>query len=148
MIVLNLRCSKEHRFEGWFASSAEFERQSCENMVACPACGDTHVIRLPSAPHIQSATTTFAAPVSVPESAEVMEKVPEVVADLVRAIGEMVRNTENVGERFAEEARRIHYQEAPARSIRGRATREETDELLDEGISVLPLPFMPSDEIH
>lgn len=146
MIVLNLRCSKEHRFEGWFASSAEFERQSIENMVACPSCGDTHIVRMPSAPHIQSMTTAVAAPAPAP--AEVMEKVPEVVADLVRAIGEMVRNTENVGERFAEEARRIHYQEAPARGIRGRATREETDELLDEGISVLSLPFMPSDEIH
>lgn len=148
MIVLNLRCSKEHRFEGWFASGAEFERQSVENMVACPTCGDTHVIRLPSAPHIQSATSAVVAPALAPEPAEVMEKVPEVVADLVRAIGEMVRNTENVGERFAEEARRIHYQEAPARSIRGHATREEADELLDEGISVLPVPFMPSDEIH
>jgi len=146
MIVLNLRCSKEHRFEGWFASGGEFERQSVENMVACPTCGDTHIVRLPSAPHIQSLTTAVAAP--APVQTEVMEKVPEAVADLVRAIGEMVRNTENVGEHFAEEARRIHYQEAPARSIRGRATREETDDLLDEGISVLSLPFMPSDEIH
>jgi len=132
MIVLNLVCSGGHRFEGWFASSEAFEGQLRGDLVRCPQCGDLRLKRLPSGPHVARA-----APESDPMS--------EGLLKAIRALGD---NSENVGDRFPREARRIHYRESPVRSIRGVATADETAELLEEGIPVLPLPYPPKDESH
>lgn len=140
MIVLNLSCRNEHRFEGWFASADAFEDQRRRGLLTCPFCSDDEVARLPSGPRVIGAAAAR-------QEAE-QETVAEVQAQLREAIRAYVRNSENVGERFPEEARRIHYKEAPTRSIRGVATREETRELLDEGIIVVPLLTPPSEETH
>lgn len=140
MIVLNLVCRHEHRFEGWFASAEAFEDQQKRGMLTCPFCNDGEVSRLPSGPRVISA-----APAK--ESVE-RESAAVVQAQLREAIQAYVRNSENVGQQFPEEARKIHYKEAPARNIRGVATIEQSRELLEEGIVVVPLIVPPSEETH
>lgn len=144
MIVLNLACSNEHRFEGWFASGAEFDRQSSAGGVACPVCGDHAVSRLPSSPHLAKSSSLAE---GVPEPAARQGTRPDLRA-MLNVIHAAWKESEDVGERFSDEARRIHYQEAPARSIRGVATRAEATELAEEGIKVLALPFPPVDKMH
>lgn len=139
MKVLDLKCSHEHRFEGWFASTEEFESQLSRKLVACPVCSATDVSRMPSAPRLNlSSARGDAAP-----QATQAQAAPESAALQARALKfmrELIEKTENVGERFAEEARRIHYNEAPARNIRGVTTPEDAHALLEEGIDVMPLP--------
>jgi hypothetical protein len=132
MKVLDLQCPHGHRFEGWFASAEEFESQLSRKLVACPVCSATEVSRLPSAPrlNLSGATATQASAGS-----------DELQARVMRALREVLEKTENVGDRFAEEARRIHYNEAPARNIRGVTTPEDAQALVEEGIEVMPLPI-------
>ncbi|MDR5854789.1 DUF1178 family protein [Caballeronia sp. LZ062] len=139
MKVLDLKCSHEHRFEGWFASTEEFESQLARKLVACPVCSATDVSRMPSAPrlNLSSARADAAVQARAPKAS------PDAAAVQARALQfmrELIEKTENVGERFAEEARRIHYNEAPARNIRGVTTPEDAHALLEEGIEVMPLP--------
>lgn len=139
MKVLDLKCAHEHRFEGWFASADEFESQLARKLVACPVCSATDVSRMPSAPRL-NLTSARGEP---PAQAQQPAAAPDAAALQARALQfmrELVEKTENVGERFAEEARRIHYNEAPARNIRGVTTPEDAHALLEEGIEVLPLP--------
>lgn len=143
MIVLNLACAKEHRFEGWFASSDAFEAQLASGLLSCPFCNGRDIVRLPSGPRVVGALGETAA-----EAPAGDESLAAVERQLREALRTYVRGSEDVGERFPEEARRIHYREAPARSIRGVASAEETHELLDEGIVVLPLLVPPPDETH
>ncbi|ABX14735.1 MULTISPECIES: DUF1178 family protein [Burkholderia] len=131
MKVLDLQCPHGHRFEGWFASADEFESQLSRKLVECPVCGTTEVSRMPSAPRLNLSGATQAQPVD-PRALQ---------AQVMRALREVLAKTENVGERFAEEARRIHYNEAPARSIRGVTTPEDAQALVEEGIDVMPLPI-------
>ncbi|AIO76794.1 DUF1178 family protein [Burkholderia multivorans] len=131
MKVLDLQCPHGHRFEGWFASADEFESQLSRKLVECPVCGTTEVSRMPSAPRLNLSGATQAQPVD-PRALQ---------AQVIRALREVLAKTENVGERFAEEARRIHYNEAPARSIRGVTTPEDAQALVEEGIDVMPLPI-------
>jgi hypothetical protein len=131
MKVLDLQCSYGHRFEGWFASADDFESQQSRKLVECPICGASEVNRLPSAPRLNLSGATEA---KVPVQAEAMQ------ARVMRALREVLEKTENVGDRFAEEARRIHYNEAPARNIRGVTTPEDARALVEEGIEVMPLP--------
>jgi hypothetical protein len=135
MKVLDLQCTAHHQFEGWFASEDDFQGQLGRGQVACPLCGDTAIAKKPSAPRLN-----LGAP--APAKQEVMTA-PD--ANLQAAWLKMVRHvlahTEDVGERFAEEARKIHYGEREQRGIRGQATREETQALLEEGVEVLPLPI-------
>lgn len=145
MIVLNLACAKEHRFEGWFASSDAFEQQLASGLLSCPFCDGREITRLPSGPRIVGAVGD-AAPAAEASAGD--ESLAAVERQLREALRAYARNSENVGERFPEEARRIHYKEAPARSIRGVASAEETHELLDEGIVVLPLLVPPNEETH
>jgi hypothetical protein len=137
MKVLNLQCRQGHGFEGWFASEEAFQDQRARGLVECPYCADVEVAKLPSAPRLN-----LGAAEPAPPKQEVMA-MPD--ASLQAAWLQMVRhvmaNTEDVGERFAEEARKIHYGESDERSIRGQASREETEGLLEEGIAVLPLPI-------
>lgn len=140
MIVLNLLCDRGHQFEGWFASGDAFRDQSHRHLVLCPRCQTSGVSQLPSAPHVKRGATEVAIaekPVLAPA-----------MTQLHQALVSMARQAENVGERFPEEARRIHYDEAPARTIRGVATANETRDLLEEGIVVLPAPVPPDDELH
>jgi len=143
MIVLDLLCRHGHRFEGWFASGEVFRSQSQRHLVHCPQCQTSAVSQLPSAPHVKRGVTD----VATPERPAAPVNAPG-VAHLHQALLSMARKAENVGERFPEEARRIHYDEAPARTIRGVASADETRELLDEGILVLPVLVPPEDEMH
>jgi hypothetical protein len=139
MIVFDLICRDKHRFEGWFASGEDFAAQQSRGLLACPVCGGAHVEKLPAAKIRKQAEPAVAAPVNA-----VQDSKPEHV-DVSRIIDYVLAHSEDVGSGFAAEARRIHYEEAPLRSIRGVATRTETEELHDEGIAVFSLPIPPRD---
>jgi hypothetical protein len=132
MKVIDLRCHNGHGFEGWFASDDEFLDQNGRRLIACPLCADTVIVRLPSAPRLNLS----GAREPVPQSQQ-----PDPQAQWLQAIRHVLANTEDVGERFADEARRIHYGETKLRGIRGQATPDEREALLDEGIEVMPLPL-------
>lgn len=146
MKVFNLRCHLDHRFEGWFGSEAERQRQLSQGLLSCPLCGSLEVSLLPSAPHVQiqrrgpSASDTALASEGVPDhhAADSQVAVNQQTA-WVEAVQRVMANTEDVGSQFADEARRIHYGEATLRGIRGQATLEQSRALLDEGIEVVPL---------
>lgn len=144
MIVLNLVCRHEHRFEGWFASLEAFEDQQQRSLVNCPICNSIDVSRLPSGPHVVTSSGRDSR--QVDEAGQ--ESLEAVQGLLLEALKTAARESENVGRRFPEEARKIHYREAPARNIRGVASADETRELLDEGIVVIPLPVPPSEDTH
>ena len=137
MIVLDLCCDRDHRFEGWFASASAFEDQQARNLVSCPVCASTALRRLPSAPYVQTRSVPPAGVPSVPNPSTSSTS----AAAVLQRLRHMSRHAENVGERLPEEARRIHYGEATERGIRGQATAEQTEALLDEGIAVMPLPI-------
>lgn len=153
MKVLDLQCSHGHVFEGWFASEDDFQRQLSSHILSCPMCSDTAVTKLPSAPRLNlgaggaSGAVEGASPVSnaAPGVTELPGSAPPAAlqAAWMQAVRRVMANTEDVGDRFAEEARRMHYGETDERSIRGQATKEETAELLEEGIPVVPLPVPP-----
>jgi len=143
MIVLNLLCEQGHRFEGWFASGEAFRDQCEGHLVHCPECQTSAISQLPSAPHlVRGGAVEPAADVPQPAAGA------HGIAQLQRELAKIARQAENVGAQFPEEARRIHYDEAPARTIRGVASLDETLELLDEGIFVLPAPVPPDEEMH
>ncbi len=140
MIVFDLGCGNNHRFEGWFASSDDFERQLGRKLISCPLCGNANVVRLPHAAYIKTggsdrAPRAEATAVTSQQYANVGREV------LTRLIEHIIENTEDVGAEFPEEARKIHYREAPDRRIRGTASREEVEELKEEGIEVVALPI-------
>lgn len=143
MKVLNLRCAHEHRFEGWFASEEEFVAQAARSAVACPICGDTQTTRLPSAPHLSAVRHDARAMPSAPVDAAPASAGTEVTlqSQWLRAVRHVLSSTEDVGDRFPEEARRIHYGEIEERPIRGKASREDAAALRDEGIEVIALPL-------
>jgi hypothetical protein len=132
MKVIDLRCHNGHGFEGWFASEDEFLDQNGRQLIACPLCADTVIVRLPSAPRL-----------NLSGAREAAAQAPATPADpqalWLKAIRHVLANTEDVGERFADEARRIHYGEADERGIRGVASADQREALRDEGIEVHPL---------
>ena len=134
MKVFNLRCGQRHVYEGWFASEADFVSQQERGIVACPLCGDTCAVRMPNAPRVK--TSRHSAPAE-PAKAETNEVTLQ--SQWLRAVRQVLSTTEDVGERFPEEARRIHYGEVEERGIRGRASREDADALRAEGIEVMAL---------
>lgn len=136
MKVFNLRCGEQHAYEGWFASEADFVSQQERGMVACPLCGDIDTVRMPSAPRVK--TSRHSAPAE-PAKADTTEMTLQ--SQWLRAVRQVMNNTEDVGERFPEEARRIHYGEVEERGIRGRASREDADALRAEGIEVMAVPI-------
>jgi len=144
MKVLNLRCSNGHGFEGWFASEEEFMEQNGGGALQCPLCADSVITRLPSAPRLNLSGARQGTPVeravtTVPAAAD--RQANDVQAMWLKAVRHVLTHTEDVGERFAEEARRIHYGEAPERGIRGQVNAEQRDELIDEGIEIIALPL-------
>jgi hypothetical protein len=135
MKVLNLQCSHSHDFEGWFASEDDFQGQLARGLLECPLCGDTDVSKMLTAPRLNLGAAQLA-----PRQEVVSAPVASALqAEWLKVVRHVMANTEDVGERFAEEARRIHYGETEERGIRGQASREETEALADEGIAVLPL---------
>jgi hypothetical protein len=136
MKVLNLRCAHDHRFEGWFDSEEDFLSQHEGGLVECPMCADKQISRLPSAPRLNVSNLREVAPAARTEDgAETKAQ-----SQWIRAVRHLMDNTEDVGERFPEEARRIHYGETQGRGIRGQATREDADALREEGIDVMAVP--------
>ncbi|QHJ01185.1 DUF1178 family protein [Xylophilus rhododendri] len=150
MKVLDLQCGGRHNFEGWFGSEDEFRDQLGRGLVACPVCGDTQIAKMPSAPRlnlsgaragIDEAKVADPAPATVAPAAPAPSPQEEQLrAALWRAARAAVASAEDVGTRFADEARRIHHGEAEERGIRGQATSREARELVEEGIAVLPVP--------
>ncbi len=140
MIRYALSCENSHEFEGWFAESADFERQKALGLLTCPVCGSESVSKLLMAPSVSTSRkkeATHALAVDEAQKASFM-KLKEAVA-AIRA------NSEDVGERFPEEARKIHYGEADARGIVGQASPTEAKALIEEGIAIAPLPILPDD---
>ena len=146
MKVLDLRCSQGHRFEGWFASEADWQSQSGRGLVECPVCGEKQVEKMLSAPRLNVSGAREPVPVQSASAASAQPPAADGTVEMtmqaawLRAVQHVMKNTENVGERFAEEARKIHYGEADERAIRGKATPEEAEALKDEGIEVMSLP--------
>jgi hypothetical protein len=142
MKVLNLQCAHGHGFEGWFASNDDFETQLAGGLVSCPLCSDTAITKLLTAPRLNLGNAKPPAEAAPQVPAAVQTESPE--GRWMRAVREVMAKTEDVGDRFAAEARKMHYGEAEERGIRGQATREEAKDLLDEGISVFSLPLPPA----
>ena len=137
MIIFDLTCAHGHRFEGWFASADDFDRQAKAVMVRCPVCDDASVVRVPSAKVHVGRATVDAPPATAEPEAETVSGLP---VELIGKLREIVRNTENVGRRFPEEARKIHYEEVPPRAIRGQASKDDAEALREEGIDFASLP--------
>jgi hypothetical protein len=151
MIHYDLRCAEGHAFDGWFASSAAFDRLRAAGEVACPTCGSASVDRALMAPAVATRATAPGV-AGEPELMAPVGTIPNVAFDnraermreALRAIRQaVIENGVDVGRRFAEEARRIHYGEAEPRGIYGQAEIEEARALIDEGIEILPLPVLP-----
>ena len=140
MIVYELGCGNQHRFEGWFASGEDFSRQLEGKLVTCPMCGNGDITRLPHAPYLNTGASsrdvdTKTKPKTSPQYANVGGEV------LAKLIDHIIETTEDVGPAFPEEARKIHYGETDERRIRGTASMQEVDALRDEGIEVAALPI-------
>ncbi len=138
MKVLDLQCAHQHVFEGWFSSEADFQRQQGQGLVECPVCGNATIVKMLSAPRLNFGSERAAIQPSQENSSPVVaaRSLQEAWTEVAR---HLVANTDDVGDQFAEEARRIHYGEAEERGIRGNASRAETASLIEEGIAVLPL---------
>ncbi len=141
MKVLDLRCAQDHRFEGWFASEDDAQSQIARDLVQCPVCGDHAVSRLPSAPrlNLSGATQPQRGQAKAGQAAQAPAPLEALQAAYMKAVRQVMAQTEDVGDRFAEEARRMHYDEAPERGIRGSASAEEVQALAEEGIETFPL---------
>jgi hypothetical protein len=162
MIVFDLLCGEGHRFEGWFGSAADFAAQKERRQLACPGCGNAQVERVPSVSRVnlgapepkpagrgrpaqEPAGTPAQGPGAPQRMPEMEGKDPFAIAQMLysRMLDELLTRTQDVGKDFPAEARRIFYEEAPARAIRGVASAREHDELMDEGIPVARLPLPP-----
>jgi hypothetical protein len=142
MIIYPLACDAGHEFEGWFASAEACDQQAEAGQIQCPSCSSAEIRKLPAAPHVH--TSAGGAPAA---RASDGASRPLAIADLRRFI---LANTDDVGRKFAEIARRIHYKEEEARNIRGVVTPDEAQELSDEGVETLTLPseIIPPGELH
>jgi hypothetical protein len=144
VIVFDLRCAPEgHVFEAWFGSSDDYEAQRARGLVSCPLCGSQELDKAVMAPRVGAKGNQRLA--GARAASDMVSSDPEGVKAMLSAMAsaqkEMLARSEHVGDRFAEEARRIHFGEVERRSIHGRATPDETASLADDGIEVAPLPF-------
>lgn len=156
MRVFDLQCLLGHTFEGWFASEDDFQQQLSSGLLSCPMCGQAQVAKVPSAPRLNLSGIQQApgaaesprgedapaqpSPLPRPEAAGSLPP-KSLQAAWLQMARRVVAHTEDVGQRFAEEARRMHYGEVKARGIRGQATPQQTEALMDEGIAVMALPL-------
>lgn len=145
MKVLDLECSFGHGFEGWFGSERDFQEQLQAQMVQCPVCADSAVRKCPSAPRLN-----LAHPRATAEVATAAQPTPEhaAQAQVLRALRAMVQQSVDVGDRFADEARRMHTGEVEPASIRGQATLAQARDLLADGVPILPLPDVLKEQLH
>lgn len=145
MIIFDLTCNNGHRFEGWFQSPTSFDSQLAGEMVSCPVCGSVEVRRIPSAVHLGKGSE---APVAESTATAAIHPQGELLNAYRQLVSAIVTASEDVGKEFANEARKIHYLEAPARSIRGQASEEEFESLREEGIEVLRLPVVKKEDLN
>jgi hypothetical protein len=151
MIVFDLLCASGHRFEGWFGSAADFASQKERRLLACPTCSSTKVERVPSATRANlGAEPPKQAPAQPVKTPDMEGKDPFAIAQMLysRMLDELLTKTEDVGKEFPAEARKIFYKESAERAIRGQATQQEHDELVDEGIPVARFPVPPKDSLN
>jgi hypothetical protein len=151
MIVYDLVCARQHRFEGWFGSADDFTQQRDGALIRCPLCDDASIDRRPSAniqvgraPALPAVAETKPAENAKTETSAAI--VPD--AKMLGLLRKLVAETENVGRAFPEEARKIHYDEAPKRGIRGQASSEEADALREEGIDFMSLPSILTSDLN
>ncbi|NYE21944.1 DUF1178 family protein [Pigmentiphaga litoralis] len=155
--VFDLQCAQGHVFEGWFGSHADYDAQHSRGLITCPLCGNGVIEKKLSAPRLNvSGLREGKPPMPSPSQAhpEATSSAPAagaapsaaVQAQMLQHLRQVIRNTENVGTQFADEARRIHHGDAPERPIRGVATADERQSLTDEGIAVAPIPAMFDDD--
>ncbi|MDX6750810.1 DUF1178 family protein [Geminicoccaceae bacterium 1502E] len=151
MIRFTLACGNEHEFEGWFRDNAGYDEQVAKGVLSCPVCGDSSVRKAMMAPAIsrgrREPAPAGSAPAAAPAAPATADPRRQVAEQMLRALRQLrthvEQNFEHVGERFPEEARKIHHGEAEKREIYGEASREEVEELIDEGVQVRPLPWIP-----
>jgi len=152
MIVFDLHCRDGHRFEGWFASAKEFAAQKKRGLLSCPSCGGTGIERALSAPRLNlgAQEPKRPQPAALQKTPEMEGKDPFAIAQMLysRMLDEILTKSEDVGTKFPEEARKIFYSESPARAIRGQASDEEHDALVEEGIPVARFPVPPAGRLN
>jgi hypothetical protein len=154
MIVYDLACHQGHRFEGWFGSSADYEDQRTRGLLACPSCGSDEVSKAPMAPAVP-AKGNSRQEVLPPESRPMANtpmppEMRKALAALAKAQAEALKNSTWVGDKFAEESRKMHYGERDEAPIHGQASLAEAKALIEEGVPVAPLPFpvAPPDKLN
>ena len=146
MIVFDLSCPDGHRFEGWFGSSADYADQQARGLLACPGCGSAAVSKAPMAPAVPAKGNTRQE-VLPPEAPRQLANTPmppqvqKALAGLAKAQAEALKNSSWVGDKFADETRKMHYGERDVALIHGQATLAEAKALIEEGVPVAPLPF-------
>lgn len=140
MISFRLACDKDHVFDGWFTSSADFEAQNERGLIQCPQCGSAKVEKTLMAPAVSTARKKETIAVASMDQAR-----SAALKELKELRDKVVENSDNVGKNFPEEARKIHYGESDNRSIYGEASREDVESLLEEGVEIAPLPVLPDD---
>jgi len=150
MIVFDLLCGGGHRFEGWFGSAEDFASQRDRNLLSCPVCSSAKVSKVPSATRANLGASEPKPAVPPAKTPEMEGKDPFAIAQMLysRMLDELLTKSEDVGKEFPSEARKIFYKETPARAIRGQATNEEHQDLVDEGIPVARLPVPPADKLN
>ena len=142
MIVFDLKCGEEgHVFEAWFGSSEDYDSQAARGLVQCPLCGSLDIVKAVMAPRVGAQGKRAGADAPADVALGGAGDVKAMLAAMAAAQKKMLEGSDFVGERFADEARAIHLGEAAARSIHGKATRAQTDSLIEDGIRVAPLPF-------
>ncbi|HEV3008862.1 MAG TPA: DUF1178 family protein [Burkholderiales bacterium] len=150
MIVFDLLCGGGHRFEGWFGSAGDFDSQRERKLLSCPSCGSPQVSRVPSATRANLGAPEPKVPAQPVKTPEMEGKDPFAIAQMLysKMLDELLTKSEDVGKEFPSEARKIFYKETPARAIRGQATNEEHQDLVDEGIPVARFPVPPTDKLN
>jgi len=141
MVIYNLLCKKKHSFEGWFPSFEDYQKQADKKLISCPSCGTTKVEKVPHACAVHVKKEQPAPPAKTPEQATPAPPTAAEFKEMLIQVHHYVKqNFEDVGSRFAEEAKQIHKGDAAERPIHGTATVEETKELAEEGVPFVALP--------
>lgn len=156
MIIFDLSCELSHRFEGWFRSAEDFQQQLDRHLICCPQCGSNEIRRIPSAVAIgsqrgnmeEAAQTAKTSPPPTPKTNSPPVSPTQLLAAYRQVVQTLLSQSQDVGQQFAEEARKIHYEEAEARPIHGQATPDECEALRDEGIEILQLPIPRENDLN
>lgn len=140
MIRFSLHCDHGHEFEGWFRDNADFDRQSERKLVSCPVCNSPEIRKSLMAPAVSTSRSKEQVAIALGEA-------QKQALEQMRALSRKVReNADYVGDKFAEEARKIHFGETEARGIYGEASKDDVHSLIEDGVDVMPLPVFPEDK--